>query len=62
MTFRPKHGASTRLPIGSQISPSEFCNASDAAPIAYVELVDRDVPAKGQDSGPVQNADEFAEA
>ena len=36
--------------------------ASDSAPIAIVELVDRDVSAKGQDSGPVQNADEFAEA
>ena len=31
--------------------------ASDAAPIAIIELVDRDVDAKGQDSGPVQNAD-----
>ena len=31
---------------------------SDAAPIAIIELVDRDVAAKGQDSGPVQNADE----
>ena len=35
--------------------------ASDAAPIAYVELVDRDVAAKGQDSGPVMNP-EFEEA
>ena len=26
----------------------------DAAPMAYIELVDRDVAAKGQDSGPVQ--------
>lgn len=32
--------------------------ASDAAPIAIIELVDRDVEAKGKDSGPVQNADE----
>lgn len=32
--------------------------ASDAAPIAIIELVDRDVSAKGQDSGPLQNADE----
>src|SRR5690606_26659620 len=32
--------------------------ASDAAPIAVIELVDRDVDAKGQDSGPVQSADE----
>lgn len=31
--------------------------ASDAAPIAIIELVDRDVTAKGQDSGPVMTAD-----
>ncbi len=31
--------------------------ASDAAPIAIIELVDRDIDAKGKDSGPVQNAD-----
>jgi large subunit ribosomal protein L17 len=36
--------------------------ASDAAAIAIIELVDRDVSAKGQDSGPVLNADEFDEA
>jgi len=36
--------------------------ASDAAPIAIIELVDRDVEAKGQDSGPVQNDDAYAEA
>ena len=36
--------------------------ASDAAPIAIIELVDRDVEAKGQDSGPVQTEDEYAEA
>ena len=35
--------------------------ASDAAPIAIIELVDRDVSAKGQDSGPVQGADEYEE-
>ena len=28
--------------------------ASDAAPMAIIEFVDRDVSAKGQDSGPVQ--------
>ena len=33
--------------------------ASDAAPIAIIELVDRDPDAKGQDSGPVQNEEEF---
>lgn len=36
--------------------------ASDAAPIAIIEFVDRDVAAKGQDSGPVQVADDFEEA
>src|SRR6478672_9059667 len=36
--------------------------ASDAAPIAIIELVDRDVDAKGQDSGPVQTVEDFAEA
>ena len=34
ITFLPKQGASTRLPIGSHISPSEFCKASDAAAMA----------------------------
>ena len=32
--------------------------ASDAAPIAVIELVDRDESAKGLDSGPVMGADE----
>ena len=36
--------------------------ASDAAPIAIIELVDRDVSAKGQDSGPVNAADDYDEA
>ena len=35
---------------------------SDAAPIAIIEFVDRDVSAKGQDSGPVVNDEDFAEA
>ena len=30
----------------------------DSAPMAYIELVDRDISAKGQDSGPVQEANE----
>ncbi len=33
----------------------------DAAPMAIIELVDRDVTAKGQDSGPVQIKDEDGE-
>ncbi len=32
----------------------------DAAPMAIIELVDRDVTAKGKDSGPVQFDDEYA--
>ena len=36
--------------------------ASDAAPIAIIEFVDRDVSAKGQDSGPVQMQDDFEDA
>lgn len=36
--------------------------ASDAAAMAYIELVDRDVSAKGQDSGPVMTGDEYDEA
>jgi large subunit ribosomal protein L17 len=32
--------------------------ASDAAPIAIIELVDRDTSAKGQDSGPVMGDEE----
>ncbi|TCD05452.1 50S ribosomal protein L17 [Erythrobacteraceae bacterium CFH 75059] len=35
--------------------------ASDAAPMAVIELVDRDVAAKGQDSGPVLQPDEALE-
>ena len=34
--------------------------ASDAAPMAIIEFVDRDVSAKGQDSGPT--AEELADA
>jgi large subunit ribosomal protein L17 len=36
--------------------------ASDAAPMAIIELVDRDVSAKGQDSGPVMSDEYEAEA
>lgn len=34
----------------------------DSAPMAYIELVDRDEDAKGQDSGTVQDEAEAAEA
>ena len=36
--------------------------SSDAAPMAIIELVDRDVSAKGQDSGPVMSDEYEAEA
>src|SRR6185295_5205631 len=36
--------------------------SSDAAPIAVIEFVDRDVAAKGQDSGPVMSEEEFEAA
>jgi large subunit ribosomal protein L17 len=36
--------------------------ASDAAPIAVIELVDRDEDAKGQDSGPAMNEMDLEEA
>ena len=36
--------------------------ASDAAPIAIIEFVDRDTDAKGQDSGPVISEDEYEDA
>ena len=36
--------------------------ASDAAPIAIIEFVDRDVAAKGQDSGPVMTDEDQFEA
>lgn len=33
----------------------------DAAPMAVIELVDRDESARGQDSGPTQDVEEFVE-
>ena len=36
--------------------------ASDAAPMAIIEFVDRDVSAKGQDSGPVDTAEDLEDA
>lgn len=36
--------------------------ASDAAPMAVIEFVDRDVTAKGKDSGPVNNETELEAA
>ena len=36
--------------------------ASDASPMAVIEFVDRDIDAKGQDSGPVYSDDDYNEA
>jgi large subunit ribosomal protein L17 len=36
--------------------------ASDAASMAIIEFVDRDVSAKGQDSGPVMSDEDFEDA
>ena len=36
--------------------------ASDASPMAIIEFVDRDVSAKGQDSGPVMGDEDFDQA
>ncbi len=36
--------------------------ASDASPMAIIEFVDRDVSAKGQDSGPVMSDAEYDDA
>ena len=36
--------------------------ASDASPMAIIEFIDRDVDAKGQDSGPVMGDDDLDEA
>ncbi|MCC2601858.1 50S ribosomal protein L17 [Sphingopyxis yananensis] len=44
--YKDRNGGYTRI-IKAGI------RASDAAPIAIIEFVDRDVAAKGQDSGPV---------
>ena len=36
--------------------------ASDASPMAIIEFVDRDISAKGQDSGPVMTDEDFDQA
>ena len=36
--------------------------ASDASPMAIIEFVERDVSAKGQDSGPIMSDEDFDEA
>jgi hypothetical protein len=55
--------ATPRATAATPASSKAGFRRSDAAPIAVIELVDRDVSAKGQDSGPVMtDEDEYAEA
>lgn len=42
----------------SRIIKADY-RGSDAAPMAVIELIDRDEDAKGQDSGPVEMDEEF---
>ena len=53
--YADRAGGYTRI-VKAGIRPS------DASPMAIIELVDRDVSAKGQDSGPVQGGEEYDEA
>ena len=53
--YADRNGGYTRI-VKAGIRPS------DAAPIAVIEFVDRDVAAKGQDSGPVVSEEEFEAA
>jgi len=57
--YADRKGGYTRIIKGAIVNkkPADGIRASDAAPMAIIEFVDRDVAAKGQDSGPVQSDD-----
>jgi len=50
--YKDRDGGYTRI-VKAGVRPS------DAAPVAVIELVDRDPDAKGQDSGPVMGEEEY---
>jgi large subunit ribosomal protein L17 len=63
--YAERAGGYTRIikgSIGKAGKPMGGVRLSDAAKMAIIEFVDRDVSAKGQDSGAVLDEDAFAEA
>jgi large subunit ribosomal protein L17 len=63
--YAERNGGYTRIikgAIGKKGKALTGVRASDAASMSIIEFVDRDVSAKGQDSGPVMTADELEDA
>ena len=63
--YAARNGGYTRVIKGSIVKgrPGPGVRASDASPMAVIEFVDRDVSAKGHDSGPAAgDGEEFDEA
>ncbi len=63
--YADRAGGYTRIikgSLGKGGKPLGSIRKSDAAPMAIIEFVDRDVSAKGQDSGPVMDEEAFEEA
>ena len=59
--YADRSGGYTRIIKGSIIAKGKAgggIRGSDASKMAIIEFVDRDVEARGKDSGPVMNADE----
>ena len=63
--YADRAGGYTRVikgSLGKGGKPMGSIRKSDAAAMAIIEFVDRDVSAKGQDSGPVMDEAEFEDA
>lgn len=62
--YASRNGGYTRIIKGAIVKgrPADGIRASDASPMAIIEFVDRDVSAKGQDSGPVMTDEDFDQA